>query len=251
MCFGAEWGPRQACPQFRCGHWGQAIWKQGPENQKIPTCKGRQRVKGQKGGAIPPCGRGAAAKWTWRRPSQKKRQEVRGSQRRPVLPKGQLPPRRHKKGGEPPRGGAATCRWETPAKQPPTPNLGGKTTKRAGANCFAPLGAGLHHKKILDKDIGAKTERTRQARRAIGGQAQPAREALANRTPAGCRSADPQKIGGAPRPSRGRLRPSGQCEHVLHAREKKQAYGLVPAEGKNKSEQSGLCPGGGNPWRAG
>ena len=133
----------------------QAIWKQGPENQKIPTCKGRQRVKGQKGGAIPPCGRGAAAKWTWR-PSQKKRQEVRGSQRRPVLPKGQLPPRRHKKGGEPPRGGAATCRWETPAKQPPTPNLGGKPQKGRAQTASPTAGADLHHKKVPNKDIGAK-----------------------------------------------------------------------------------------------
>lgn len=147
MCFRAEWGPRQACPQFRCGHWGQAIWKQGPENQKIPTCKGRQRVKGQKGGAIPPCGRGAAAKWTWRHPSQKKRQEVRGSQRRPVLPKGQLPPRRHKKGGEPPRGARLPAAGKHPPNSRPLQTSAAKPQKgraqtaspTAGADAKAPL----------------------------------------------------------------------------------------------------------------
>lgn len=55
-----------------------------------------------------------------------------------------------------------------------------------------------------------------------------------NSRPLQTSAAKPQKGGGAPRPSRGRLRPSGQCEHVLHAREKKQAYGLVPAEGKKQ-----------------
>ncbi len=233
MCFGAEWGPRQARPQFRCGHWGQAIWKQGPEYQKIPTCKGRQRVKGHKDGAIPPCGRGAAAKWTWRR-SQKKRQEVRGSQRRPVLPKRQLPLRKHKGGrarqvgrGYLPLGNTRqTAAHSKPRRQ---------NHKKGGHKLLRPLPARICTiKRSPTKTSAQKTERTRQARRAIGGQAQPARETLANRTPAGCRSADPQKVGGAPRPSRGRLRPSGQCEHVLHAREKKQAYGLVPAEDKKQ-----------------
>lgn len=107
--------------------------------------------------------------------------------------------------------------------------------KKGGRELLRPLPARICTiKRSPTKTSAQKTERTRQARRAIGGQAQPARETLANRTPAGCRSADPQKVGGAPRPSRGRLRPSGQCEHVLHAREKKQAYGLVPAEGKKQ-----------------
>lgn len=134
---------------------GQAIWKQGPENQKIPTCKGRQRVKGQKGGESPPCGRGAAAKWTWR-PSQKKRQEVRGSQRRPVLPKGHLPPRRHKKGGEPPKGARLPAAGKRPSNSRPLQTSAAKPQKGRAQTASPTAGAGLHHKKVPNKDIGAK-----------------------------------------------------------------------------------------------
>lgn len=142
-------------------------------------------------------------------------------------------PAQARKGGEsPPSGARLPAAGKRPPNSRPLQTSAAKPQK-GGRELLRPLPARVCTiKRSPTKTSAQKTERTHQARRAIGGQAQPAREALANRTPAGCRSADPQKVGGAPRPSRGRLRPSGQCEHVLHAREKKQAYGLVPAEGK-------------------
>lgn len=85
------------------------------------------------------------------------------------------------------------------------------------------------------KRAAAPAQAQKGGRAAEGGARLPAAgKRPPNSRPLQTSAAKPQKGGGAPRPSRGRLRPSGQCEHVLHAREKKQAYGLVPAEGKKQ-----------------